>query len=330
MWKLGWLVGLLLSAQMHLLSYAGQLDSSAVLHVKANRKGEETNILVDFRLSLIKKALQASGQRFVIEDCEVPKYPTADARYALLVKDGARCDVLVTASGAGFTNELSLVPVPIYLGGGGYRIFLGNRSTIEDVAKVKDLDGLRRLRIGSGTFWSDSEIMSDNGLNVVRSNYHSLFSMLEANRFDLLSRSIYEIGGEESLIRKHPKIVVEPRLLLHYPSDLFFYVSANRPELQKALTVGMSRMYCNGELQRHINEHPSTRDVMTKYKVEARIILELKNQHLNAEEAKALANFVPSKKAQNPIFAAAGHLRKTTEYSKTIAPICNAQHRGGR
>lgn len=324
--KFGWSIALLLCAHMHLLSYAGQLDSADVLHVKANRKGEETNLLVNFRLSLIEKALQASGKRFVIEDCDVPKYPTADARYALLVKDGVRCDVLATASGAGFTKELLLVPVPIYLGGGGYRIFLGNRSSIESVAKVNDLDGLRRLRIGSGTSWSDSEIMSDNGLNVIRSNYSSLFSMLEANRFDLFSRSIYEIGGEENLISKHPAIVVEPRLLLHYTSDLFFYVSANRPELQKALTVGMIRLYCNGELQRHINEHPSTRDVMTKYKVETRIILELKNQHLNAEEAQALANFVPAKGDKNPIFSAVGQLGKTSDYTKKIKPMCNTQH----
>lgn len=324
--KLGWFLVLLLSANMHLLSYAGQLDGSDVLHVKANRRGEETNLMVNFRLSLIEKALLASQQRFVIEDCEVPKYPTSDARYALLVNDGVRCDVLATASGAGFTKELLLVPVPIYLGGGGYRIFLGNRSTIERATLVKDLDGLRRLRIGSGTFWSDSDIMSDNGLNVMRANYSSLFSMLEADRFDLLSRSIYEINGEKHLMSKYPGIVVEPRILLHYPSDLFFYVSTSRPELQKALTVGMIRLYCSGELQRHINEHPSTRGVMAEYKVGTRIVIELENQHLNTMEAKALADFVPANSGQKPNFAVTGRSRNSATDFRKLMPICNASH----
>jgi len=317
---------LILGFGMPFLSDAARLDQPDLLHVKARRKDEVSSLMVDFRLSLIEKALTASGQRYVIEDCDVPKYPTSDARYALLVSDGARCDVLATASGAGFTKELLLVPVPMYLGGGGYRVFLGNRSTSVRVAAVKDLEGLRRLRIGSGTFWSDSDIMADNGLNVIRASYSSLFSMLEADRFDLLSRSIYEIGGEKQMISKHPALVVEPRLLLHYPSDLFFYVSKARPELQKALTIGMTRMYCSGELQRYILEHPSTKDVMDSLQIRQRIILELENKHLTEAEAQALADFAPLSRSKEASLRVNDGGMKPVLQTRKMQSVCRAAH----
>lgn len=317
---------LILGLGLPFLSDAARLDQADILHVKARRKDEVSSQMVDFRLNLIEKALTASGQRYVIDDCDVPKYPTSDARYAVLVSDGARCDVLATASGAGFTKELLLVPVPMYLGGGGYRVFLGNRANAARVAVVKDLEGLRRLRIGSGTFWSDSDIMTDSGLNVIRASYSSLFSMLEADRFDLLSRSIYEIGGEKQLISKHPALVVEPRLLLHYPSDLFFYVSKARPELQKALTLGMTRMYCSGELQRYILEHPSTKDVMDSLQVRQRIILELENKHLTKAEAQALADFAPLSRGKDGSLRVTDVVAKPVLQTKKFQSICKAVH----
>ena len=273
----------------------GQAD---VLHVKVKRKLEGSNLMVDFRTSLIEKALTASGHKYVIEDCTIPKYPTSDARYAVLIENGEACDLLVTASGARFTERLLLVPVPIYLGGGGYRVFLANRATVGRMSEIDNLSALKRARIGSGTFWSDSDIMADNGLTVIRADYQNLFPMLEAGRFDLLSRSIYEVGGEKERIAGFSHIVVEPRLLLHYPGDLFFYVSRARPDLQHALTVGMTRLYCNGGLRRHIDQHPSTKDVQAGLHIKDRIVIELANHHLKEDEARAIANFPPSSAAQ--------------------------------
>ncbi|MCL6484544.1 MAG: hypothetical protein I4O49_10285 [Janthinobacterium lividum] len=201
------------------------------------------------------------------------------------------CDLLTTAGGAHFTSKLLLVPVPIYLGGGGYRVFLANRATVERASSVDDLRALQRLRIGSGIFWSDSDIMADNGLTVIRADYHHLFRMLEVGRFDLMSRSIYEVGGEKEIIAGYSGIVVEPRLLLHYPSDLFFYVSRARPDLQQALTVGMTKLYCSGELRRLIEQHPSTKDALAELNIKQRTVIELSNKYLSPEEAQAIANF---------------------------------------
>lgn len=278
------------------LGCCGALAQAAdpVMHVRAERAIDGSSPSVAYRLSLLKKALEASRVPFVIEPCDTSSTSLSDRRIAQRMRDDQGCNVIATLGGAAFARELHMIPVPLYLGGGGYRVFAVTQQGLAQVAGISDLAGLRQVRIGSGTAWTDSDIMEGNGLQVVRADFSHLYAMLRAGRFDLLTRSLFEIGAEVAQLPTGDQVSIEPRLLLHYPADLFFYVAPNQPRLEAALTSGMIQLYCSGELLRHLQEHTSTRNMWRTLRPDRRIRIELPNHRLTAEVSSALAQYAPA------------------------------------
>lgn len=278
-------------------------DTPMVVRVEA--ASARDNPVVAYRIELAQKALNASGKHYTIESCNFPAGQTSDARARDSVRNQHYCDVIATSAGGKASRELSIVPVPLYLGGGGYRVFMANQHGHDRAAKVRSLAELRKLSIGSGPDWIDSNIMLDSGLNLVQAEYIHLFSMLAIKRFDLLTRAIYEVTGEFRNIGLEDGIVLEPRLMLHYPNDLFFYVAPERKDLQEDLYKGMKILYCNGELQRHISQHYSTRSMRTLVRPERRLVFELPNKYLSRTETWALQTFTSAPPTQ-PLRKGAG------------------------
>jgi hypothetical protein len=114
--------------------------------------------------------------------------------------------------------------------------------------------------------------------------------LLAQKRFDLLTRAIYEVGSEFRQIGLEDGILLESKLMLHYPNDLFFYVAPQRKELHQALSTGMKILYCNGELDRHLREHASTRNMRAIIRPEQRKLFELPNRHLNQQRSACIAD----------------------------------------
>jgi len=267
------------------ISQAQGAGPESVLNVRAEKQG---TVYPAFRMDLLHKALQASGHPFTLSLCQFPPGQISDLRRARMVAEGDVCDVLTTSAGADFTRQLDLVPVPIYLGGGGYRVFLAKPVGLKRAAKVRGIDDLRKLSIGSGNAWVDTKIMSDAGLQVTRAEYAHLYAMLKLDRFDLFTRSVFDVGTGLANEPKNHGLAIEPHLLLRYPSDLFFYVSPKKPLLRRALTQGLQRMAQRGELERFIREHPSTQNMPSQLRLDQRLLIELENANLSAEEALAL------------------------------------------
>ncbi|MYN46398.1 hypothetical protein GTP23_15210 [Pseudoduganella sp. FT93W] len=266
--------------------------------VRMERANETDNPVITYRKELLEKALTAAGKHYTIQHCDFPANITNDARVRYSKRMQPYCDVIATSAGGKASRELALVAVPIYLGGNGYRVFMANQQGLAKVAKVKKLPQLSQLSVGSGSDWPDSDIMTDAGLKVVRDKTETLFDLLAQNRFDLLTRAVYEVSSEFRQIGLEDGILLEPQLMLHYPNDLFFYVAPQRADLQQALSLGMKILYCQGEINRHLRDHPSTRNMRSVIRPEQRTVFELPNRHLNPMEAQALqtytaAAFVP-------------------------------------
>lgn len=266
--------------------------------VRMERASETDNPVITYRKELLEKALQAAGKPYTIKSCDFPASISSDARVRYGVNMQPYCDVIATSAGGKASRELALVPMPLYLGGNGYRVFMASQQGLAKVAKVRSLPQLGQLTIGSGSDWPDSDIMADAALQVVRDDTALLFELLAQKRFDLLTRAIYEVGSEFRQIGLEDGILLEPKLMLHYPNDLFFYVAPQRKDLQQALSTGMKILYCNGELDRHLREHPSTRNMRTIIRPEQRKLLALPNRHLNQQEARALQTYTPATPVQ--------------------------------
>ncbi|MEF9898143.1 MAG: hypothetical protein RR736_07300 [Pseudomonas sp.] len=252
---------------------------------------EEGNPLVEYRKALIKLAMEASGKEYSLTKCDVSSGSTSDFRYAELIKEGVRCNMLATSAGGDATGKLMIIPFPIYLGGGGYRVLLANARSIKGSESIKSLADLRKYKVGSGLGWVDTKIMSENGFDVVKSNYYNLFDMLRVGRFEYLTRSIYEASSELALNGRDGELIIVPNILLHYPVDLFFYVTPGREDIKNSMLDGLVKLYNSGLYEKFLSEHESTKNSLLVVKPETRIILEIENRRLTFEERSALEKF---------------------------------------
>lgn len=255
--------------------------------------GEQTdNPLLRYRSELIVAALAEMGVKAIVTGCEGVQGTFSEQRAALAIKAMRGCDLLVTSAGGELTAGLVVVPMPIYLGGGGHRVLLSTPTLLTRFPPQIDADSLKRLRLGSGKGWVDTHIMRANGLQVETSPvYAQLFRMLKAERFDALSRSVFEVGAELSGIASEG-FALEPSVLLHYNTDLFFYTSPAQKGLREQLGAGLLRLFCSGKFQRHISEHAATRTLFSLVRPAQRRVIELHNPvSLTSEESTALARY---------------------------------------
>ncbi|MGL5811811.1 MAG: hypothetical protein ACRCYW_00535 [Aeromonas sp.] len=265
-------------------------SQAEVVRVRLVGSNQTGNPLLQYRQTLLESAIRAAGHTPDVRFCQLPKGVTSDKRAATEVSLGKRCNMLATSIGADFARGLSLVPVPIYLGGGGYRVLL-HPARDEGLAGIRDLEGLKRLRIGSGRTWVDSDILRANGLQVVTSEYPNLFPMLKAGRFDVLPRAIFEVLPE--VAHFGPGLAIDNRLLLHYPSDLFFYGAPENRRTNEIVAAGLDIMYHNGSFQALLRSHDSTRLALQQLDLPSRTVITLDNPYLSEEQQGILRRYHP-------------------------------------
>ena len=180
-------------------------------------------------------------------------------------------------------REQDLLPVriPIDKGLYGWRIFLVNKQDMAKFSGIKSLVDLKALKAGQGHDWPDTSILRANGLPVeVSPRYDSLFRMLKSNRFDYFPRSVLEIWGEADRYADMG-LVVEPRVLLHYPTAFYFFVSKNNPELAEILERGLNAAIKDGSFERLFQQ--TYGDVMQRANLGGRTGLVLNNPLLPAK-----------------------------------------------
>ncbi len=262
------------------------------LAVRIVENGLTDNPLIAYRRELLTLAIRATGREPVLSDCSQPGPPASERRMIREVAEDKRCDLMATSAGGEASAVLTAVPVPIYLGGGGYRVLLVNAAGLRRAEAVVDLAELRTLRIGSGSVWADTSVWERNGYPVEKADYAPLFTMLAAGRFDAMPRSVFEILGEHERLDRDVYFI-ERRFLFHVPNDLFFYVSRGNVELRETLTQGLNRLYCSGEFERFLRSHASTREAFTRLLNGQRRTIEFDKLKLTPAEARALVDYPP-------------------------------------
>lgn len=161
-------------------------------------------------------------------------------------------NILVRATAPELERQFLPVRIPVDRGLLGYRVFLVRRDDLSRFAAVRTLDDLRRLRAGLGKDWIDVPVLRAAGLPTEEgSAYEGLFSMLEAGRFDYFSRAADEALREYDERRAaHPRLAIEPTLLLHYPLPRYFFLrrDAEGKQLAARIEAGLETMVRDGSL----------------------------------------------------------------------------------
>ena len=122
-----------------------------------------------------------------------------------------------------------------------------------------------------------------NGLQVVRStNYESLFGMLQLKRADYFPRAVTE-PWDELQAPGRDGLVVEPRLLLRYTTDNYFFTGRHNPRLADRIERGLRLAIADGSFEHLFRNHPANARALARANLAERRIIELKNPLLSPE-----------------------------------------------
>lgn len=199
----------------------------------------------DYTLELLRLALVKAGGTKVLVPIE-SNFPQSRGLQELESGNLIDIDWSITSK----ERESRLLPIRISLDKGlfGWRIPLVRQGNEELFQHVKTLKDLKRFSAGQGFDWPDTTIMRKAGLKVEGGwEYSNLLKMLGANRFDYFPRSVIDIEHESNEYVQHG-LVVEPHLVLRYPTTFYFFVNKKNKALASYIQSGLEAALKDGSL----------------------------------------------------------------------------------
>lgn len=237
----------------------------------------------DYFVRLLRLALEASkAPDEKIELVFAPEVLT-QARSIAEVQKGRQNSVFWTVTNKEREQNLHPIRVPLFKGLLGYRMLVIRSQDAASFAQVKTLADLGKFSAGQGAQWPDTNILLANQLPVVRGvSRDGLYKMLLGKRFDYFPRGITEIISEGELIPSRG-LMIEPRLILHYPSAMYFFVNKANRDLAGRLERGLATLVASGEFDRLFHSLPRVQWAMEQLRQQDHLILELSNPDMPAE-----------------------------------------------
>lgn len=264
-------------------SHASMAESAVVesavadkrLHLRLPKAGSlEPEATSQFYEQALRLALTKTGD--ADEQIEFDYRPgfVNRERARLLVKQGV-VDIIWSSSNKKREAELTPIKFNLIRGINEYRLLLIRAADQPQFDQVKTLSDLQKFKIGSGTYWSDTDVYRFNALPVVTSHtYESMFRMLAAKRFDYMARSIQEIHYELEHYRKMG-LVTDKNLLIHYPQPIYFFVNNKNNALAKRIQRGLEIAQADGSLDELFFAIPSFRKAWDELQQLKRKVIEL-------------------------------------------------------
>ncbi|MES2318968.1 MAG: transporter substrate-binding domain-containing protein [Pseudomonadota bacterium] len=247
------------------------LTASADTVVRYPRPDTAPDSRSRFNHRLLELVLQRA---YITYRVELTTVRMQQSRAIVRLKSGDSVDVLSTMTSSDREREMLPIRIPIDKGLIGWRLLMINKSQAERFKAVTSVDDLRKLMAGQGADWPDTRIMRDNGLTVYgTTNYESLFNMLENGRIDYFPRSVTEIWAELDLYPR--KLMVEPSIVLHYPTAIYFFVRKGNTRLATDISEGLEKMIADGSYEKLFQEYFG--DMLRRARFKDRRVFELNN-----------------------------------------------------
>ncbi|WP_230623758.1 substrate-binding periplasmic protein [Chromobacterium violaceum] len=207
-------------------------------------------------LDLLREALERTSPKYGPAELQPSPQSMTETRYLQELLLG-NLDVAWSSTSEERERLMRPVRIPLDKGLLGYRVALIPAARQSDIAGVRDLAGLRRLRVGQGLGWGDVRLYRHNGIQVTEAGYELLFAMLDKGRFDLFPRGIGEVFSElDNRSAAFPGLAVDKSLLIYYPWPYYFFFNRERgAELAKRVEEGLRLMLKDGSYDRFFQQH---------------------------------------------------------------------------
>ncbi len=247
-----------------------------------------------YKIQLIKLFLKKAKVPFKIFSLN---YFITKSREFEEMKTGKLINVALFTSVKKYESVLIPIRFPIYRGLIGYRIFFINKNKQNLFKSIRYLSQLKQLTCAQGLNWADSDILQAAGFKVLRIKYGNIFKMLNKDRgIYYFPRGTYEIFFERDMFSSfYPNIVIEKKLMIHYPLGMYLYISPNTPKLAKALKKGFKEALKDGSLKRlqegYIIGNYTIKKILKFANVNKRKIFEIPNPFLTEKSRVVLSNY---------------------------------------
>ncbi|NMP31910.1 amino acid ABC transporter substrate-binding protein [Thalassotalea sp. M1531] len=170
---------------------------------------------------------------------------------------------LVNIHWAGTNNEREqeLIPIkiPLFKGLLGYRVSIVHRDNLNDFSNITEVELKQKLAC-QGEHWPDSDILEDNGYQVIRvSRFDLMFKMLAQKRCDYFPRAIFEGYAElKAAKERYPELVMYDELVLHYPFPIYFFTNTQNKILAEQIEYGLIQALEDGSITMLRKSHAAT------------------------------------------------------------------------
>lgn len=182
------------------------------------------------------------------------------------------------------------IRIPIMAGLFGKRVLLINEKATTFNTPLT-LSQLQQLRSVQGYDWPDTKILRHNNIGVLETTYRASFRIVAEGFADMYPRGIMEIEGEESNKALSRNLVIEPNLVLSYPSPMFFFTGIDNTLLAERITEGLLILIKNGEFQRYLFAQEVYKDSINMLR--GRAVIQLENPLLSEPSKQAMDTFLP-------------------------------------
>jgi len=245
----------------------------------------------DYYLSLLRMILEASKAPDERIEFRFSEKSLAQARWIAALLQDTGNSVLWTMTSEMREQTMRPIRVPLMKGLMGYRLLVIRKEDEAKFAKVNTKEDLLAFRVGQGTHWPDTDILRANRFHLMEAMaVDNLYKMLIAKRFDFFPRGVTEAYREGALIQPQ-NLMIEPHLLLHYRTDLYFFVNKKNIELAKRLEKGWAIILKNGEYEKFFMGQERVKVALEILKSRNYKIIELDNPFLSPESSELNAAY---------------------------------------
>jgi hypothetical protein len=179
------------------------------------------------------------------------------------------------------SKKLLAIKIPLYKGIHGTRLLIINKKDLEKFEGISTLKQLSQLVGVQHHSWSDYDLLVNNNLRMKGDlRYSGMLKAVSSGLIDYFPRSALTIR-DELKNNKDLQLIIEPTLVLKYPSYINFFVSKKTPELAKIIRSGMNKMVADGSFERMFNKYNGRN--LLELNLSNRKIIMLKNDTINLQ-----------------------------------------------
>lgn len=229
--------------------------------------------------SILKLVLSKTAPEFSFNQANESM---TESRLISEIKSG-NIDVMWGGASVSYEEQMKAVRIPVLKGLLGHRIFIIRNGEQHRFNSVKNLNDLKQLKAGQGTFWGDTQVLKHSNIPTITTiKYNNLFPMLEGGRFDYFPRAVHEPWSE---ITEHKalNLVVEKKLMLIYPFAMYFYVAKDNQQLHDKIYKGFEMAIEDGSFDRLFFNNPMIKAVLDQADLSNRTRIYIDNPFMHED-----------------------------------------------